>query len=201
MRGSGFEEVVIEAGLCATGLLEKVLIGKHYNRCFAVHTVMLEALERLLFTSFVQNTGSGEQVQQLFHQTKQLENNLAANVADAIVVSDEFNEVFSQYEAFKEKVCTGLFGKLSQFWIQYMDRVGLLLQFSLATRKNNIDLHISSLQDLCPLLFSMNHQNYAKYLSCVFHYAIESSCWSKIVTSRRWIQCVQVRKSSSKNSG
>ena len=32
MRGSGFEEVVIEAGLCATGLLEKVLIGKHYNR-------------------------------------------------------------------------------------------------------------------------------------------------------------------------
>ena len=103
---------------------------------------MLEALERLLFTSFVQNTGSGEQVQQLFHQTKQLENNLAANVADAIVVSDEFNEVFSQYEAFKEKVRTGLFGKLSQFWIQYMDRVGLLLQFSLATRKNNIDLHI-----------------------------------------------------------
>ena len=63
MRESGFEEVVIEARLCATGSLEKVMIGKHYNRCLTVHTIMLEALERLLFTSFVQNTGSGEQVQ------------------------------------------------------------------------------------------------------------------------------------------
>ena len=83
-------------------------------------------------------------------------------------MSNDFNEVFSQYEAFKKNVRNGQFGKLAQFWIQYMDRVWLLLQFSLATRKNDIDLHISSLQHLCPLLFSMNHHNYAKYLSVYF---------------------------------
>ena len=46
-----------------------------------------------------------------------------------------------------------------------MERHWLLLQLSLATKTNNLDLHISSLQSMCPLLFSVNHQQYAKYLS------------------------------------
>ena len=46
-----------------------------------------------------------------------------------------------------------------------MDRHWLLLQLSLATKTNNLDLHISSLQSMCPLLFAVNHQHYAKYLS------------------------------------
>ncbi|GFO06381.1 hypothetical protein PoB_003288600 [Plakobranchus ocellatus] len=49
-----------------------------------------------------------------------------------------------------------------------MDRIWLLLQFSFATRTNNLDLHIFCLQKLCPLLFSLNHQNYAKYLSVYY---------------------------------
>ena len=54
MKGSDFEEIVIEAGLCASGSLDKALSGKHYNRSMRMHTHMLEALERLLFKEFVQ---------------------------------------------------------------------------------------------------------------------------------------------------
>ena len=32
MQGSGFEDVVIESGICASGSLKKVMSGKHYNR-------------------------------------------------------------------------------------------------------------------------------------------------------------------------
>ena len=31
MQGSGFEDVVIESGICASGSLKKVMSGKHYN--------------------------------------------------------------------------------------------------------------------------------------------------------------------------
>jgi len=54
------------------------------------------------------------------------------------------------------------------FWIQYMDRVWLLLQFLQATKNNNSHLHVSCLKNICPLLFCMNHHNYAKYLSVYF---------------------------------
>ena len=45
MKGSGFEDIVIEAGVCASGYLQKVMSGKHYNRALRVHKMVLEALE------------------------------------------------------------------------------------------------------------------------------------------------------------
>ena len=57
MTGSGFEEVVILAGICASGSLDKVMSGKHYNRTMRVHQLMLDACERLLLQEFLVNTG------------------------------------------------------------------------------------------------------------------------------------------------
>ena len=48
MRCSGLEEVLIESGICASGSIEQVLTGKHYNRALLVHKVVYEALERIL---------------------------------------------------------------------------------------------------------------------------------------------------------
>ena len=47
-------------------------------------------------------------------------------------------------------------------------RVWLLLRFLRATKMNDLDLHITCLQQLCPLLFSMDHHNYARYLTVYF---------------------------------
>ena len=44
MKGSGLSEIVIEAGVCASGSLDKVMSGKHFNRALRVHKVTLEAL-------------------------------------------------------------------------------------------------------------------------------------------------------------
>ena len=46
MKGSGFEDIVIEAGVCASGSLQKVMSGKHYNLALKVHKMVLEELER-----------------------------------------------------------------------------------------------------------------------------------------------------------
>lgn len=168
MKGSGLEEIVIEAGLCASGSLEKVLAGKHYNRAMRVHTHVLEALERLLFASFLQNTGSGELLKDFHSKAKEIEHRMDPSLVQNIISSEALTDVFAQYQVFKQQTAAGNFGKTAQFWMHYMDRVWLLLQFSFATKTNNLDLHIFCLQRLCPLVFSMNHQNYAKYLSVYF---------------------------------
>ena len=40
-----------------------------------------------------------------------------------------------------------------------------MLDFSKASKTNDVNAHIRSLQSLCPLFFSMDHQNYARYTS------------------------------------
>ena len=60
MKGSGFEEIIIEADVWASGSLQKVMSGKHYNRAPSVHKLVLEALERLLFEVFQDQDQSGE---------------------------------------------------------------------------------------------------------------------------------------------
>jgi len=52
VRGSGFEDIVFQSGICTSGSLGGVLAGSHYNRAWVVHKVMCEALERILFSRF-----------------------------------------------------------------------------------------------------------------------------------------------------
>jgi len=52
MCGSVFEDTVIEAGLCASGSIDQVMTGRHYNRALLIHQCMLDCLERLLLMSF-----------------------------------------------------------------------------------------------------------------------------------------------------
>lgn len=68
MRCSGFEEVLVESGICASGSIEQVMAGKHYNRALGVHKIVLERLERLLLEVFESRYGGelGEQSKESF---------------------------------------------------------------------------------------------------------------------------------------
>jgi hypothetical protein len=52
MTGSDFEEILIESGLYASGFIDQLRSGKHYNRALRVHHRMLEAVERMLIEVF-----------------------------------------------------------------------------------------------------------------------------------------------------
>ena len=43
IKGSGFEDVIFQAGVCSTGSLNGVLAGSHYNRAWTVHGAFSEA--------------------------------------------------------------------------------------------------------------------------------------------------------------
>ena len=126
---------------------------------------MTEALERLFLSAFLQNRQAANvQVAELFNKSSGLEEGLTDAKAEEVMSSSEINELFASFEHYKQKVHNGDFGKTQQFWMLYMDLVWHLMNLSLATRTNYLELYISSMKHLCPLLFSMNHPNYAKYL-------------------------------------
>ena len=55
VQGSGFEEVVYQAGLCTSGGIKGVLSGKHYNRSWRIHECLAEAIERLFCEALVES--------------------------------------------------------------------------------------------------------------------------------------------------
>ena len=52
MKGSGLSEIILESGICASGSLNRVMNGKHFNRALRVHKLVFEGLQRLLLMSF-----------------------------------------------------------------------------------------------------------------------------------------------------
>ena len=53
IKGSVFEDVIFQAGVCSTSSLNGVLAGSYYNRAWTVHQAFSEALERLLLERFL----------------------------------------------------------------------------------------------------------------------------------------------------
>ena len=133
-----------------------------------INAWMAEALERLLFISFAQTLCSNQLITELTSEVKTLETNLCHAEFDNVVNSENFNLLFTQYEFFKEQVKCGKHGRTAKFWFDYLEKVWSVLQFLVSTRTNNFDVHVSSLQKLCPLLFCMNNHIYAKYLSLYY---------------------------------
>ena len=68
VKGSGFEDVIFQAGGCLTGSLNGVLSGCRYNRCWTVHSVIREALERLSIELFMNNGNVLTNEVQMFYE-------------------------------------------------------------------------------------------------------------------------------------
>ena len=58
MRCSGFEELLVESGVCSSGSIEKVMTGKYYNRPLCIHELVFEALDCLLLYVFMSTHGN-----------------------------------------------------------------------------------------------------------------------------------------------
>ena len=168
MRGSGLEEVLIESQVCASGSLEKVLNGKHYNRGRYVIRTTLEALERLMWMSFIDYEGThiDEHItEMLLH----LGNSPSQGNLEAVLQDPQCEEIMQHYKTFQESIRQGRHGKTAQFWLGFVDKAWLLFRFLRATKENDLRLHIACLHEICPMFFSQGKHNYARYTAMHLH--------------------------------
>ena len=165
MAGSGFEDVLIEAGTCASGSINQVMNGSHYNRATKVHKLMVDALERLLLRQFTSQSPLEQS------QKSQLEVLAACPCFECLVEvmsNTECMEFIEQYSAFKTGVRNGDLGQTGQFWMAYYDSAWTLLSFLEAVKENDLQLYLQSLRTMCGMMFSSDHLHYARYLSVYY---------------------------------
>ncbi len=100
IQGSGFEEIVYEAGLCTSGGIKGVLTGKHYNRSWVIHECFAEAIERLFVEKFLEES----QEQLLTQSSKGIQSEADC---EAIFSDSGFKEQESEYNQLKQLCLQG----------------------------------------------------------------------------------------------
>jgi len=164
MDGSGFSDILLEAGLIGTGSIQGVLSGKHYERALHCHKVLAEALKQLLFLQYKDSQGVV-----LSQECQMILNDVVATGSPAAIESAVKNVALRAYLdnflAYREECRRGSLGKTAQFWLSYMDHVRLILALNHAVKHNNFPLYVHCVHEMAPMFFSFNGQNYARYLS------------------------------------
>ena len=168
-RDAGFQDVIIEAGVVATGSLEGVISGHHYNRSIRTHKLMCEALQRLRWQAYL-DILSAEEREAATEIANDLQTAFPAEAFDNLVMSEKFLKVKRGYENF---IKDNTSNKTFQFWSTYISMVEDLLLFLRGTREANWSLHLSSVRSILPWFFAYDGINYARYLSA---YWLEMSC-------------------------
>ena len=156
----GLRDWWVKSKIIADGSVDKALEGRHYSRGTRLHKQAFEALLR-----FKCNTIEKDFDPDFVGLIKKLrENPTHANLV-ALCSHEKFRLVKENIMAY-----TGTMGE----WIsEYIRDVSKFLSRIAAYRDKNIELHLQAQEELLPLLFAFNHQNYARYLT-YHHYELKS---------------------------
>ena len=105
--GSGFEEIVYQSGLCTSGSINTLLSGKHYSRCWYVHKIIKDVLERFFIRQYLQDNEQLIRNLQCLKGTDGMKENIFNN--DVITLLTE------KYQQLKKKGLEEELGKTAQY--------------------------------------------------------------------------------------
>ena len=115
VSGSGFKNVVYQAEVCSSGSLQGVLVGTYHNRAWVVHTVLSEALERMLLTRLLAVKKS--------ELLKAMNDFTRDPTPDGVNNSlfESLTVILHQYKDYRDERRCGSLGKTARFWLLYVD--------------------------------------------------------------------------------
>ena len=151
-RGSGYEEILLEAGLVTTGSINSAISGKAYNKALFCLKAVVEELERLLFETFLEDQDDMEEPAALISllvspDSEQLEQSLN----DPAV-----NELVESYKQYEQKVRQGKLGKTAVFWMSLIDQAHLLFMLQHSVKTNDLDLFHYCNGEMANLFFAFD---------------------------------------------
>lgn len=166
---SGIEDLIVESGIYGSSVTTAILKGKSYNRGVRAHKIVMEAMFRLQWRSFVEwlskqnRTHVNQQalIEEATHCQLALEN--ARDVQDAMLkMCDALATLQAELTRFQNDAkCKS---QLFTYWNDYEVMVQLLLEFIKAERTGDWFLHLSTTAAMTPHFFSMDRPNYSRWL-------------------------------------
>ena len=169
MDGSGLSDILLETGLIASGSLQGVISGKHYDRAMHCHKTMLECLERLLLEQYMAHQDEQELFSSIpadsMKKLDDLVQWLTETKLDAALDDDAVSNYIQGYLQYRVEVSEGSHGKTAQFWASYMSHICLVLSLVQAVKHNDFLAYAHCLHLITDIFFAFGGQNYARYLT------------------------------------
>lgn len=155
---SGGPYILAESGVLASGALKGFLTGTHYNRCKRIHPMFAAAFQILHFRAYLDANKicTDDVINELTLIQKE---NLAESSFSPFLV-----EILNVYEKYYQETEEGVHGATAKYWITNINFIKLFQEFSRSIRTNDLDLYIYCLFKIAVLMFSMNHQNYDRWI-------------------------------------
>ena len=168
-QDTGLRALRVESQVIAEGSVSGVLEGRRYNRAVRLHKLLYEALMRQVWSGFrkwiaEKHSEKTSLVDDMFVSLQSLRVNVCEAEFQRKFHDNSFLEVTELFERYMFFLRSEN-GKLSEFWVSYLDLVNILLAMIRASREGDWDLHLSSIRNLKPWCFAYDNINYARYLS------------------------------------
>ena len=160
-RGSGYAEILIEAGLVTSGCLKNVLKGKAYAKALFCLKTVSESMERLLIEKFCEDDDGNNDSLALLR----LAQDLSRETLDATLDDPVTNALLDKYCAYKESVLQGRLGKTAAFWVSFMNHAALVFLLLFSIKTNNLSLFHKCNGDMAELFFAYDGPNYSRLVS------------------------------------
>ena len=130
---AGLHDILLESDVVATGSIDGVITGHHYNRSLRAHKLMMEALQRLRWWAYLDTLTQEDHAATLQIATD-LQQKFPSEDFNAMLSSDAFLQLLEGYDIFVNKNSTN---QTFTFWSTYIEMMENLLQFIRATREGN----------------------------------------------------------------
>ena len=134
-----------------------MLSGKHYNRPWAGHECLSEALHRLLLENESAELHVTDDLMKLLKECQD------KGDCKELVKNLEFTKFAEKYGKLREQYLSGERGKTAQFWMFYIELVELQHKFDYSINVNEFELRLDCWRKLITLCFPANKRNYAPY--------------------------------------
>lgn len=158
---------MVESGILAEGSMKGILGGTNFNRCKKLHVITALGFKILHFKAFLQQYKTETDHANILYENEIIEilendNKHPKNIDQSLQLLES---LFRSFDAYKQDTLNGKHGKTSQFVSMYVSLIELLQLFEYAIRSSDLNMYVYVAYKMCPLFFSFNHQNYARWLT------------------------------------
>ena len=157
IKGSGFEDIMYQVGICTTGGIKAVTSGKHYNQSWAVHECLSEAMQRLFVEQVATQLTLSSSLETSIKDTCNEEN------CRTLIQDQEFIAFQDRYDNLRREYLSGAKGQTGRYWMFYLRMTSLLIAFHYSINVNDFYLRLYCWKRMVSLCFPTNKRNYARY--------------------------------------
>ena len=169
MRGSGFEDALLECGIFGVKILQQVFSGSHYVRSFAGMVIIEEAVLRLKWEAFWKtnqehaNTYSNQvsHITELRNVLSKKDSQNAKGKLNEMLAETSFATLFTEFESFIQNTCH--ISENCKYFENYLYLISLVKNLVRADRNCEFLLHVKNVGELLPLFIGCDGINYVRY--------------------------------------